>query len=66
VKNWRWKNKKHGYYPDIIGNKATKQRQQEKKFDIEGEGSMNERTAQRWFKRSASGNLRLEDEQRPG
>jgi hypothetical protein len=27
---------------------------------------VNERTAQRWFKRFASGNLILEDEQRPG
>jgi transposase len=27
---------------------------------------VNERTAQRWFKRFASGNLSLEDEQRPG
>jgi hypothetical protein len=34
--------------------------------DVEGEGPVNERTAQRSFKRSASGNLSLEDEQRPG
>jgi hypothetical protein len=27
---------------------------------------VNERTAQRWFKQFASGNLSLEDEQRPG
>jgi hypothetical protein len=27
---------------------------------------VNDRTAQRWFKRFASGNLSLEDEQRPG
>jgi transposase len=37
-----------------------------KKCDVEGEGALNERTAQRWFKRFASGNLSLEDEQRPG
>jgi transposase len=37
-----------------------------KKCDIEGEGTVNERTAQQWFKRFASGNLSLEDEQRPG
>jgi hypothetical protein len=35
------------------------------KSDVEGEGAMNERTAQR-FKRFASDNLSLEDEQRPG
>jgi hypothetical protein len=40
--------------------------QQQKKWDVEGEGAVNERTAQRWFKRSASDNLSLEDEQRPG
>jgi transposase len=34
--------------------------------DVEGEGAVNERTAQRWFKRFASGNLSLEDEQRLG
>jgi transposase len=34
--------------------------------DVEGEGAMNEHTAQRWFKRFASSNLSLEDEQRPG
>jgi hypothetical protein len=33
---------------------------------VEGEGAVNERTAQRWFKRFVSGNLSLEDEQRPG
>jgi histone-lysine N-methyltransferase SETMAR len=45
----------------------TKPRQQQKKiYYVEGEGSVNERTAQRWFKRFASGNLSLEDEQRPG
>jgi hypothetical protein len=38
----------------------------EKKCDVEGEGAVNECMAQRWFKRFASGNLRLEDEQRPG
>jgi hypothetical protein len=40
-----------------------KSRQQHKKkiCDVEGEGAVNERTAQRWFKRFAS----LEDEQRP-
>jgi hypothetical protein len=31
--------------------------------DVEGEGAVNEHTAQRWFKRCASGNLSLEDEQ---
>jgi hypothetical protein len=34
--------------------------------DVEGEGAVNELTAQWLFKRSASGNLSLEDEQRPG
>jgi transposase len=33
--------------------------------DLEGEGAVNERTAQPWFKLFASGNLTLEDEQRP-
>jgi hypothetical protein len=33
---------------------------------VEGEGAVNERTAQRWFKRFASGNFSSEDEQRPG
>jgi hypothetical protein len=33
-----------------------------KKCDAEGEGAVNERTAQRWFKRFASGNLSLEAE----
>jgi transposase len=37
-----------------------------KKSDFEGEGAVNECTAQRWFKRFASGNLSLENEQRPG
>jgi histone-lysine N-methyltransferase SETMAR len=37
-----------------------------KKCDVEGAGAVNKRTAQRWFKRFASGNLSLEDEQRPG
>jgi transposase len=37
-----------------------------KNSDVEGEGAVNECTAQRWFKRFASGNLSLEDEQRPG
>jgi transposase len=34
--------------------------------DVEGEGAVNERMGQRWFKRFASGNLSLEDEQRKG
>jgi transposase len=34
--------------------------------DIEGEGTVNERTAQQWFKGFASGKLSLEDEERPG
>jgi transposase len=54
-----------GYYSDIIGNITIKPRQH-KKCDVEGEGAVNERTAQRWFKRFVSGNLGLEDEQRPG
>jgi hypothetical protein len=33
--------------------------------DVEGEGAVNERTAQRWFKSFASGNLSSEDEQHP-
>jgi hypothetical protein len=33
--------------------------------DVEGEGAVNERTAQWWFKRFASDNLSLEDEQCP-
>jgi transposase len=33
--------------------------------DVEGEDAVNEHTAQRWFKWFASGNLSLEDEQRP-
>jgi hypothetical protein len=33
-----------------------------KKSDFEGEGAVNERAAQRWFKRFASGNLSLEGE----
>jgi transposase len=37
-----------------------------KKSDVEGEGAVNECTAKRWFKRFASSNLSLEDEQRPG
>jgi hypothetical protein len=40
--------------------------QQKKKCDVEGEGAVNERTAQRWLKRFAIGDLSLEDEQRPG
>jgi hypothetical protein len=36
-----------------------------KKCDVEDEGAVNERTAQRWFKRFASSNLSLENEQRP-
>jgi hypothetical protein len=32
-------------------------------YDVEGEGAVNERTAQLWFKRFASSNLSLEDEQ---
>jgi phosphoribosylaminoimidazole-succinocarboxamide synthase len=38
----------------------------EKKSDVEGEGAVNERMAQWWFKRFANGNLSLEDEQRLG
>jgi hypothetical protein len=34
--------------------------------DIEGEGAVNEHKVQRWFKRFASGNLSLEDEQHLG
>jgi hypothetical protein len=34
--------------------------------DVEKERAVNERTAQRWFKRFAIGNLSLEDEQRLG
>jgi transposase len=60
------KSTKYGYYSDIIGNKTIKPRQQQEKRDVEGEGAVSERTAQRWFKRFASGNLSLEDEQRPG
>jgi hypothetical protein len=37
-----------------------------KKCDVEGKSAVNERTAQRWFKRFASGNLSLEDEHRSG
>jgi hypothetical protein len=37
---------------------------EKKKCDAESEGAVNERTAQWWFKRFASGNLNLEDEQR--
>jgi hypothetical protein len=37
-----------------------------KKYVVEGEGAVNERTVQWWFKWFASGNLSLEDEQRPG
>jgi transposase len=33
---------------------------------VEGEHAVNERTAQQWFKRFASGNLSLEDKQCPG
>jgi transposase len=57
---------KYGYYSDIIGNKTIKPWQQQKKYDFEGEGAVNECTAQRWLKRFASGNLSLEDEQRLG
>jgi hypothetical protein len=57
---------KYGYYSDIIGNKTIKLWQQQKKIcDVEGEGAVNERTAQPWFKWFASGNLSLEDEQCP-
>jgi hypothetical protein len=63
----RWKCTKYGYYSDTIGKKTIKPRQQqEKKSDVEGEGAVNECTAHRWFKRFASGNLSLEDEQHPG
>jgi hypothetical protein len=34
-----------------------------KMCDVEGEGAVNERTSQLWFKRFASGNVSLEDEQ---
>jgi hypothetical protein len=34
--------------------------------DVEGEGAVNEHTAQQWFKHFASSNLSLEDEQRRG
>jgi transposase len=37
-----------------------------KKCDVEGEGAVNECTAQRWFKRFASGKLSLKDEQHLG
>jgi hypothetical protein len=56
---------KYGYYSDIIGKKTINLRQQQKN-DVEGEVAVNERMAQRWFKRFASGNLSLEDEQRLG
>jgi hypothetical protein len=58
----RWKSTKYGYYSDIIGNKTIKPWQQQKKCDVEGEGAVNEGTAQRWFKRFASDNLSLEGE----
>jgi hypothetical protein len=35
-------------------------------YDFEGEGAVNERKAQWWFKRFVSGNSSLEDEQHPG
>jgi hypothetical protein len=35
-------------------------------YDVESEVAVNDRTAQRCFKRFASGHLNLEDEQRPG
>jgi hypothetical protein len=57
---------KYRYYSDIIGNKTIKLRQQQKKSDVEGEGAVNERTVQRWFKWFVSGSLSLEDEQRLG
>jgi hypothetical protein len=60
---------KYGYYLDIIGNKTIKllqQQKKKKKCDFEDEGAVNERMAQRWFKRFVSGNLNLEDEQHPG
>jgi hypothetical protein len=56
---------KYGYYSDIIGNKTIKPRQQQKKCDVEDEGTVKEHTEQRWFKRFPIGNLSLEDEQRP-
>jgi hypothetical protein len=37
-----------------------------RKYHVEGEGTVNKRMAQRWFKRFPSRNLSLEDEQRPG
>jgi hypothetical protein len=61
---------KYGYYSDIAWNKIIKPRQKhpkkKKKGDVEGEGAVNERTAQWWFKRFAIGNFSLEDEQRLG
>jgi hypothetical protein len=58
------KSTKYGYYSDIIGNKTIKPRQQQKKKkrDVEGEGAVSERKAQRGFNRFARGNLNLEDE----
>jgi phosphoribosylaminoimidazole-succinocarboxamide synthase len=38
----------------------------EKKGGVEGEGAVNERMAQRWFKWFASGNLNSEDDQCQG
>jgi hypothetical protein len=37
-----------------------------KKCDVEGDGAVNQCTVQGWFKRFASGNLSLEDNQRKG
>jgi hypothetical protein len=55
------------YYSDVIGKKTIRpQQQQKKRCDVEGEGAVNECTAQLWFKQFASRNLRLEDEQRLG
>jgi hypothetical protein len=58
---------KYRYYSDITGNKTIKAQLRQKKIcDVEDEGAVNERTVQGWFKRFASGNLSLKDEQRPG
>jgi transposase len=60
------KRTKYGYFSDTTGNQILKPRQQQKESDVEGEEAVSERTAQLWFKRFASGNLSLVDEQHPG
>jgi hypothetical protein len=50
------------YWTKLLSRSSSKKQ----KSDVEGEGAVNERTAQRWFKRFVSGNLSLEDEQRLG